>query len=208
MDNQTELSVAIVDALKAWGTVEIELTQLFSILADFPIKSEHDFNHKAHLIFDTIHSFETRLDIVDVLMANSITAEVDQEIWNRCSLRLRKLYKRRHGLAHFIFDGKINNDGSIDYHVSPFFTIGAAMREELTPLSVPQITERKAHFEEVVQAISYFEWHALDRRGRTPGTPWPEPPIVARFRASASQILEERQKRQRSAPLKSETEDY
>jgi hypothetical protein len=191
VDNRPELSVAIVEALAAWSAAEIELTQLFARLADLQTIQNGRYHKKAHLIFDTIISFETRLDIVDALMAEEGLSELELETWNRCSARLRKLYKRRHSMAHFVLMGVTTNDKA-EYQISPFFTIGAAMRQQAKSLSITQIMERRAHFHEMVLAISYFEWGALERRGLHLDNPMPEPPLVARFRALASQILEER----------------
>lgn len=208
MGIREDLSIAIVDALAAWGAVEVELAMLFVILAGFSRPSKTSvFSRTGHLIFDTIISFDTRMDIVDALTKDGQFSELEQETWNRCSIRLRKLYKRRHELAHFIFNAKINDDGSLAYHISPFFTFSAAMRSDLSTLDVPRIIERKEHFAEMVKALSYFARFALDKNGHAEGIRLPEPPIVSRFRISASQILEERQTRQRSSRPKSKTDD-
>jgi len=208
MTDKPELAVAIVEALSAWSVVEVQLTRLFATLSDLETFQDGAFNYnkKAHLIFDTIKSFEARLEIIDALMGAEGLSELELETWNRCSLRLGKLYKRRHPLAHFVYMQATSNAGK-DAQIAPFFTLGAAMRQDVKSLTTAQITERKDHFEEMLHPISYFEYDALKRRGLRLDNPMPEPPLFARFRASASRSLEERARKRQSPPPKGETEE-
>src|SRR6185312_15982290 len=157
---------------------------------------ETSLNRKAHAVFNTIISLETRLDVIDALMAEEGLTPLELETWNRCSLRLRKLYKRRHGLAHFSVVYSIESRDQVGHLISPFWTFASALAGEHQILDKPQIDERTDHFLEMVGAISHFHSEARRRRGQQQGNPTPIAPIVARFQASAAQILAELERKQ------------
>jgi hypothetical protein len=93
-DDRNQILVAVGDALENWSRVEIHLTNLFSTLSDLQDKRDIQINRKAHAIFDTIVSFETRLQVIDTPMAEERLSELDLETWARCSARLNKFYKK------------------------------------------------------------------------------------------------------------------
>jgi hypothetical protein len=163
-DNRQELLVAVGEALAAWSAIEVFITDLFAILTDIPNKRDQTLNRRAHLIFDAIISLETRLDVVDVLMANEGLSPLEIETWNRAYLRTKDLYKKRHGLAHFGLVGnptELDNpdpekSGYISYSLSPFFSIGAAVSGGMKILTKAQIDERAVHFREMGAALYFF----------------------------------------------------
>jgi hypothetical protein len=63
-------------------------------------------------------------------------------------------------------------------------------------LDVHQILERRDHFEEATKVVKWFDAAAQRRRGRPPNILEQEPPLLARLRESAAQILEERARKQ------------
>ena len=208
--DKPDLSEAIVDALSAWSSVEIQLTQLFSVIANMQDVRDNRLNPKAHTLFDAIISFDARRGVVDALMAEEGLNALDNETWTRFSARLQKLYKKRHALAHFVFSMTPVDLKAVpvrfDYKIIPFFTIGTATQKK--PLSKDQIVERSQYFAEMTNGINYWIEQASQRRGRQIDNPMPEPPIVARLRETASQMLEERARKQKSSDPLSETEDY
>ena len=173
--------------------MESSLTSLFAILADF--KDSRDasvISHKAHVIFDTIVSFETRLQIVDSLMAEEGLSELDLETWAKCSSRLMKFYKKRHQLAHFSIVAEIHDKGQT-LRFSPFLTFGKMMRREFKYLSVDEINERKDKFRDLQRAVSCLSFAAQQRRGLHQEFPTPEVPLTAHLRELARQSLAKRQ---------------
>lgn len=213
---KSELSVAVTDALINWTFVEIQLAQLFAIVSDIQDAGTLALNRKAHAIFDAIISFDARLAVVDALMAEEGLSPLETETWAKLSSRLGKLYKRRHSLAHFTFSAIIGHEPNKspphdhdgwDWGLAPFFTMGSMMRGTSTRLTIEQVRERDLHFHEAHRSLDYMTQKARERRGRQLSNPMPEPPLVARLRALASQSLEERQKQQKSSPPRSETED-
>src|SRR5262245_49679864 len=96
MGNPTDdLLLAVGHALRTWGMFELMLAQLFGMLSDYS-----DYK-KAYAIFETIISFETRVDILDALMALEGLTPLEHETWRRFSSKIRKNHKKRHELAHF-----------------------------------------------------------------------------------------------------------
>src|SRR5690242_15628672 len=82
-------------ALSTWSAVEIILSDLFANMV------EMKNGNKAHALFATIISFETRLQVLDRLMTYEGVDPVEMEMWARMSARLSRYYKKRHELAHF-----------------------------------------------------------------------------------------------------------
>ena len=192
--------MAIFDALAAWSNVEVQLAMLFAVLSGIQDVRDNRLNPKAHTIFDAVINFDARLSIIDALMAEEALTPLEAETWARGSNKFRKLYKKRHALAHFAISSNPTNplapEIEWDHAIMPFFTLGSIMRGTAKTLSASQILDRTPKFAEAANAISYFTEVASRRRGKPADSPTPEPPLVARLRASASQILEERQKRQ------------
>lgn len=207
--DKSTLSIAIVDALAQWGTLEVQIAGLFRSLSDIRPAILRRVP-KAYTIFDAIISFDGRLAVIDALMAEEEITPLEAETWNRFSKRLRKLYKRRHGLAHFVLSetgDDVQDRGKWNHEIIPFFSLSALLDGKVNEraLGVNQIKEREQHFGEAAAAISYFIEQAEARRGRPLDSPMPEPPLVARIRETASQILEERARKPQ--PLAEESEE-
>jgi hypothetical protein len=211
-DDITELSVAIVNALSAWSSVEIQLSQLFGILADMQDVRDNNLNPKALAVFDAIISFGTRRTVIDALMAHEGLTPLEAQTWRLFSARLMKLYKRRHELAHFVFSGTPidlkQNPVQLNYAVAPFFTLSSAMKRQFKSLTADQIKERADHFAEMTQGIGYLTEQAKMRRGQQLNNPMPEPPRVTLLREAASRKLEELARRpEPSDPLCDQDDD-
>src|SRR5262249_18766888 len=83
--NPDELMLALAYALEKWSRVEMSLSSLFEVLSDIPTQK------KAHALFDSIISFEARLDVVTTLTGQEGLSVLDMETWNRCAAKLSKL---------------------------------------------------------------------------------------------------------------------
>ena len=74
-----------------------------------------------------------------------------------------------------------------------------ALNGEYTRLSHEEVLARQDKFAESIGPLSWFWQEARVRRGQQPNNPMQEPPQIARFRALAAQILEERTRTQQQS---------
>lgn len=194
VDTSDDLLLAAGKALQVWGGLEILISKMFATISDIPGQQ------KGSAVCDSVISFETRMDMLDVLMKFETIEPLELETWLRFSAKLRKKYKKRHELAHFsIFTmhrGSPQDETSTVYTLSPFLTYGSLINGEIRHLSAEQIRERAASFRELTQALTWFECEASARRGFPGGNRWPVSPLIVRLRELAAQILEERKNKQ------------
>lgn len=172
----------------------MNLANLFATISDIPSI------HRAHAVFDTIVSFETRADILDTLMAGENISPLEHETWTRYSIKIRKSYKKRHELAHFNV-AETQRHGKPVYRLAPFSTFGNTLRNDAKYLTYEEVAGRDSSFRELAIGGIWFWIEANGRRGLPPNIPMPEPQLIVRLKASAAQILEERaQQRMPPAP--------
>ena len=188
-DSTDELFSAIGGALHQWSGVEFALSGLFEIISGIPNPK------KSNAVFDTIISFETRVDVTNSLMAFETLSDLDRETWNRFALKLKKKYKKRHEIAHFT----ILPNAEVAA-LSPFYTFGTELRDEVKTLSPKEIRDRKESFASFHLAVNWFKYEAMRRRGLIESNPTPIPQPVVRCRESAALILEERARKQQQSP--------
>jgi hypothetical protein len=170
----------IGSALNAWSLVETGMGLVFYSVSGISSPP------KAGAIYDAIVAFEGRLAMIDAAIQSDdhlITSD-EKEWWPCFSAKLRKLYKKRHQVAHF----SVIPDQSWSA-ISPYFTWNKAAQNAAKWLTVPQIKELSDRFEEAGSAITWFNG-VLQQRMLPPErrTPQPaEPPLIARMRDSAVQ---------------------
>jgi len=191
-DSVEELFSAIGGALHQWSGVEFALSGLFEIISGIPSPK------KSNAVFDTIISFEVRVDIIDSLMTFETFSDLDRETWNKFAPKLKKKYKKRHEIAHFT----ILPNAEVAA-LSPFYTFGTELRDEVKTLSSKEIRDRKESFAGFHQAVNWFKYEAMKRRRLIEDNPIPMPQPVVRCRESAALLLEERaHKKQQSTQEK------
>jgi hypothetical protein len=116
---------------------------------------------------------------------------LESEMWAKLSAKLSRSYKKRHELAHF----SINFDAAEKPVISPFLTDSKLISGTVRHLTLEQIRERSQKFIELHMAVAWFSQRAFWRRAqpdKDPPQDSPEPQLVTRLRALATQSLEER----------------
>ena len=151
-----------------------------------------DNDRVSHAIFGAIVSFEVRLAICDRLISLQKIPEEDKELWRRMSYKLRGLYKKRHGVAHFTIHAK-------NAEISPFLTMDKLRTGEgLSTLNIDQVMERATKFIDMRDALKWFgPYVILTRTGRQEGRlkELEEPRLIPHFRELAAQSLAKRKGR-------------
>lgn len=176
-------------ALSTWSQVERAMTELFSVISGMDRK-------RAAILFDGIINFETRLSILDRMMALEPVDEMEAETWTRLSKRLGRFYKKRHELAHFALG--CNDKG--EWTVSPFLTFETIIfnEDQRKHLTTAVVSERNGKFVELALTIDWFTAQAVRRRPQSGiglERQISEPPLVARLRELAAQTLEDNRRR-------------
>jgi hypothetical protein len=170
-----ELMSTVGLALHGWSQVETGTGILFIVVSG--IRSAD----QAGAIFDSIVDFRSRLSMLDAAIEHSNLANANEkEIWTCLSARLRKLYKRRHEIAHFaIADDEIASARQI----SPFFTFNKYLQKTHRSLSVEQILNRTRQFGDAAEAIQWFVRFTSERLPREGhlGGPAEAPPLIVRI---------------------------
>ena len=184
-----KLFSAIAVALMKWTRVELNVNLVFGLLCRIPD------NRRVGAITDGIVSFPIRLSLCDRLLALEGLPELETEMWTRLSAKISKHYKKRHEIAHFNILASPRAGGLAEPMLSPFFSYEKWMTQTAKYLSLDQVIERGETFEELASAVHWFL--TLIAHGMLPEKcPKPsseEPLLIPRIRASAVQILEERQ---------------
>jgi len=184
-DNYTYLMAAVGTALHAWSQVETGMAQLFWSVSGISGLGKSD------AIFDAVISFETRLAILDAAIEHEEEmSEEEKRIWSRLSARLRKLYKKRHEVAHFSLASP--EDIVNGARIAPFFTWGKHRRQTTKYLTERQIIQRAAIFAASTSAVNWFT-NLMQRRKLPQGSqiqPVPEPDMIVRIRELLAQTPE------------------
>jgi hypothetical protein len=170
------LMASVGIALHGWAQTEVGLGALFTLVSGIPNVRQ------AGAIFDSIVDFRSRLAMLDAAFAHSNATTADeQELWVCVTARLRKLYKRRHEIAHF---GIADPDLLAAQRISPFFTMNKFVEETQRYLTVAQILHRSSQFGDAGAAIYWFNRHISERV--RPEKPFPgpdeEPLLIVRIR--------------------------
>jgi hypothetical protein len=167
---------AVGTTLHAWSQVESGISQLFWHVSGTSL-------HKAEAIFDTVVSFETRIAVLDAVVACEDTlSEDEKEVWTSLSVRLRKLYKKRHEVAHF---GVASPEDFVSgTRIAPFFTWGKERQKANKYLTHDQIMVRANLFTAAARAVGWFG--QLMMRKKLPllpdAPPLQEPELIVRIR--------------------------
>lgn len=185
-DQYTQLMAAVGSALLSWSQAENAMGLLFSVVSGIPDP------HRAGAIFDAMKSFDVRLAVLDVAAENEpALTEDEKELWACLSRRLRSLYKKRHGIAHF-------SVGSADEilkseRISPFFTWYKHTKKKLNYLTKAEIYARSTKFNEAGNAVTWFGdfMQRRKRPGSLPEPPLAEPVLIPRMRESIARSKQE-----------------
>jgi hypothetical protein len=176
-----QLALGVGTALSCWSGFEVRLTHLFAVLTDMPDQA------KACALFDTIISFEVRLALCDRLMLSDDCDERHKAIWTKFKPRIEKLYKKRHGIAHFSIVEATSKRGKRTVHLSPFLSQTKLVEGSASLLSAKDLKSRADEFDEAREAIEWFWAEARYRRGQCAEPPQTTPPLILRFEGSISQ---------------------
>ena len=177
-----EVLRAVGHALSVWSAVELELSDLFTALAD-PMPED-----RACGIFDAVVSLEIRLTLVDKLMELEGLPDVEACMWGKISDRITKAYKkRRHPLAHFTL---VSPDAR-NLGIAPFLTNDKIRSKDYKILKTLDIDASKAHFSKLAEGITWFKNQVRARRRFGTGTPpfGADPPLIAEMRLLAAESL-------------------
>jgi hypothetical protein len=182
-------------ALAAWSNVENNMGLLFNAASGIPDMQ------KSGAIFDAVVAFEARLAVLNATIENDNSlSEEDKELWACLSDRLRKLYKKRHEVAHFSVIGDVPNATSI----APFFTWNKHNRNAIKSLTITQIFERSGKFSEAANAMSWFVNLVQRAKFPPPIRPQPlaEPDLIVRIRGLIAQKREAQTPQPQSSPAR------
>ncbi|HEY0012797.1 MAG TPA: hypothetical protein VGB79_08095 [Allosphingosinicella sp.] len=179
------LAMGVGTALSSWAGFEVRLTHLYAVLTDMPDQA------KACAVFDTIISFEVRLALCNRLMEAEACSELEKAVWRAFKLRAEKLYKKRHGIAHFSIVEATGKRGKKTVHLSPFLSQSRLAEGRASLLSAKDLKRRSDEFDELREAIVWFWAQARNRRGllSEPDQPSSPPPLLLRLEATVSQTL-------------------
>jgi hypothetical protein len=168
--------------LSSWSQVETGMGLLFGTVGGIG-----DYR-RAFTIFDAIVSFETRVAVLDTAMALETThlTDEDREIWSAVSARLRKLYKKRHEVAHFSTDFRTI---AAQPGIRPFFSWNKDDQGRAKFLSLKEMQERAAKFGEAAAAVTWFNGSLQQQKLPPEFRPAqiPEPPLIVRIRELRAQ---------------------
>lgn len=183
---------AVGEALSNWATAETGLTMLFYGLCGTETRQQ------ASAIMDTIISFDTRMDVVSALFALRDPSAEDAEFWRKFSGKCRKLYSRRHRIAHFRLLAAERKDGSIKADIAPFFSHEKWVTGGLKTLTIGEINELSERFIDLHDALL---WMIPRVAAEAPpkeyfGQDDAEPPLITLVREAARQSLLEQQQQQ------------
>ena len=172
----TYLMSSVGITLHAWSQVESGMAQLFWQVSGSDLE-------KAEAVFDTIVSFETRIAVLDAVIAcDGLMPEEEKEVWTSLSARLRKLYKKRHEIAHFGVASPA--DIVTGARIAPFFTWGKERHKTNKYLTHDQIMVRANSFTAASRAVNWFSGFMM--RKKLPllsdSPPLQEPELIVRIR--------------------------
>jgi hypothetical protein len=183
-----QLSIGIANALATWSEVEMMLAFVFVSVLDrsrTPMQTglihwddESLQRRMSHTIMNAIIGFDTRVDVVTKVIAESDLRNNLKRLWPGVAQRLKTTYKRRHKAAHFIFDQVAKRDGSIRIYVAPLPATVTSMED--TRFNRPKIDELTADFEQFGLALRWFMHCVEIQRRRLKGPRAPAPALIQR----------------------------
>lgn len=184
-----QLAAAVAYALDEWTQVEITLTFIFCSVFDDttePLPSGwtawQDLSPRQrmlHAIMDAIVAFDARLDVVQAVINEGGLPDLLVATWQKLDAKLRKKYKSRHQVAHFLILDLSAEKGKTRYKVAPFATATEGPNE--TRLGISEINAKQQHFHEMRQALLWFGRQVEICRGRVSGPEWPVPALIERI---------------------------
>ncbi|MFN5129473.1 MAG: hypothetical protein ACK519_10665 [Sphingomonadaceae bacterium] len=127
-----QLAAAVGYALDEWTQVEITLAFIFCSIFDdtkTPLPSGYTewsemsvTQRMLHSIMDAIIGFDTRIDVISAAVRDANISPLLKTIWGKLNARLKKKYKSRHQIAHFMIL-EIEEEGKPTcYRLTPFAT--------------------------------------------------------------------------------------
>lgn len=187
---RNQLATAIGHALSEWTKVEMSMTYVFTSVMDtssIPVTqglilwaNEEPGRRMAHTVINAIIGFDARADVITATIAESDLASELKAFWPAIAQRLKKKYKKRHEIAHFMISNIEQEDGSWVAMVTPFATSVGSYSEKR--LSANDVIIRKDTFRELGETLAWFRSQVECQRGRNTAPLLPEPPLVQRVR--------------------------
>jgi hypothetical protein len=177
-----DLMAHVGSALHAWNQVESGMGLLFTVAntaAEMP---------KWGAIFDAVVSFEARIAVLDATVAHGLNfSDEEREIWPLLSTRIRKLYKKRHEIAHFSIAHP--DDLVSGARISPYFTWNKVSNKTERYLTKADLKVREDRFSQAALAVAWLSERVRWRRNPE-GAYRPqlaEPPLVSHLRELLAQ---------------------
>lgn len=181
-----QLSIGIANALATWSEVEAMLTFVLVSVMDrsrtpmspgiTPWDEESLQRRMSHTIMNAVIGFDTRVDIVSAVIAESDLSKDLKRIWPKFTVKLKKAYKRRHKVAHFIFDQVAKRGNAIQVFVAPLPTTVTTMEAER--LNRAKLNELSADFEQYGLALRWFMQSVDIQRRRSKGPRAQAPELI------------------------------
>ncbi|WP_374394397.1 hypothetical protein [Sphingopyxis sp.] len=184
-----ELSQAVGLALNQWTHVEIMLTFILASAFDdaaeplAPGYASYDelsvTQRMLYDMMDAIVGFDVRVDVVSAAISQADVPEQVRSIWHALQSRLKKAYKGRHQIAHFIISEIEQVDGSRLVRLVPFATATAKSNEKR--LGVSDIETKRQRYLELAEALSWLGREIEINKGRVDGPSWQRTPLIDRI---------------------------
>lgn len=164
---QGALFSAVGESIQAWSIVEQNIGHLFLALHD---RAAENWSDPLRASFEVVISLETRLDMIHAtVIADPRTVDY-QPHYNALRNKLKRLYKKRHEVAHYTLAGSVPSDpagGPVILHLLPFFTVASMMTGTgRAPLRVPDIHERTRSFTRAAARVRNHANYIHLTRGR------------------------------------------
>jgi hypothetical protein len=186
-----QLAAGAGRALAEWGVVELMLTFLFASIVSRTTKPIHGLvrwenadpqNRLSQAMLNAVVGFDVRVALVTATIAESDLRKDLKALWPEIAKRLTKLYKKRHEVAHFMFDQLSYPDGRVEVLLAPFPKTVTSM--DAKRLNRTELDHKAERFNEMGGALHWFMSAVEIQRRRAKGPRAPAPALIQRARQS------------------------
>jgi len=163
---ENEIALALGRCLLSWSNVEMYLCLLFEEILEAP-------PGRAFMIFDSVISFEAKLKTVDTVFTYIIQDETLLAVWGKLFKRISKKSRLRSEIAH----ASTGNENGGKIVLVPYYSF-IKLRKGLSPADINQ---RKASFEELIQAIRWLHLQVRLQKNKLVTVKLQTPDLIRRW---------------------------
>ena len=184
-DQKFEIAAEIGMAIEKWSLCELMIPYIVSSASDNDktplvngVRSFSELSHiecVLHTAINSIIGFDARMDMADNLIELSNVKKMNKLLWEKFSRRMRKKYKTRHKIAHFIFT-EIEDKPLM---ITPF--AASVFDDNEKRLCINDIKARKRDYHEIYDNLVWFRRDIEKEKGRLQVNLEPMPELIKRF---------------------------